>query len=83
MEEETHGPVAVDMSIVHALSIEQLKHLEDKEVSMLVGALAALLTVGRLFSEKRMDEEEEMKFVEAMMHYVEFYFMPSNGTVAS
>lgn len=70
----TTAKVTVDFGLAHNLSISILKDLQAKDIDGGTGAVALVLSAGRVLSPEVLEEDAEINFVQAAMDWLGTYF---------
>lgn len=66
--------ISFDHQEVSMISAGLLKFMAEQGLDVSDAALGAVLSIGRLLSPKRLTEEQEEEFLEAMFQFLGFYF---------
>lgn len=72
--DHTTAKVTVDFGEAHNLSIDMLKKLQANQVDGGTGAVALVLSAGRVLSPELMEDDEEIQFIQAAMDWLGTYF---------
>ena len=72
------GGAVADYGKTHEISMLLLETMERKQISRAYGMLGCALSLGRLSSDHELDDEEEVRFIEDIMHYIGAYW-PEGG----
>jgi hypothetical protein len=67
--------ITVDFGEAHNLSIGYLKELQAKSIDGGTGAVALVLTAGRILSPEVLSDDEELNFIQAAMDWLGMYFV--------
>jgi hypothetical protein len=66
--------VTVDLGEAHNLSIDVLKQLHSQDIDGATGAVALILSAGRIMCPDIMSDEEEVSFINTAMEWLGLYF---------
>jgi hypothetical protein len=66
--------ITVDFGEAHNLSIGVLKDFQAKSVNGGTGAVALVLSAGRILSPEVLSDDDEISFVQAAMDWLGMYF---------
>lgn len=67
-------PIELDFEAIHELSLELIGFCEGQDISPVEAAAGMMMTVGRLSSEKALEPDEEVEFLQYMSNVVQAYF---------
>lgn len=66
--------ITVDYGEAHNLSIDVLKEFQGRDIDGGTGAVALVLSAGRILSPEVLSDDEEINFVQAAMEWMGLYF---------
>lgn len=74
--ENTNGMTRIqfDFQKVHEKSVDVLTMMEDSRTEVSIGIVALALSLGRLLSPEILKDEEEVKFIQALIEFGGTYF---------
>ena len=77
--DHTTAKVTVDFGEAHNLSIDILKRFQGQSIDGGTGAVALVLSAGRILSPEVLSDDEEIDFVQAAMDWLGLYFSGQGG----